>query len=234
MTDDPDALLREVLRFRPEDLAANRRGHLSPGQRVLLSAGRSAMHLSFAVFATVMAASALGLGLTLAPENGPAVIWLLPLGALAVVGLGWAISRPYLGAPARPMTTVTGIVAEDPDPAVLRIGTARLRLGAAGVAAAFVPGLRYRVHYLDGPVPLVLSAEWLDREGPEAPAPAGPDPRLATLRRGRALVLVLGAVTVALILAATLAPAALTAAGPWPLIAGGVAFAIAAALWLRR
>jgi hypothetical protein len=212
---DPGARLARAFDFDATDLAANRRGVLSPRQRAIRQTGRVAMRLAFAVFAAVVLGAA-GLvavpalrggagGATAGAAGG--LVWAV---AAAAIAIGWLAVRPALaGARARTIRVASGRA----EPA--RTGAPagrRVRLGATVLPvltddqlAAFVPGVDYRVWYLQGrPVPTILSAEVIGAHvlPPGAPAaiptdPAG-DRRLRTIRRGMLLVVAIGALALAI------------------------------------
>jgi hypothetical protein len=222
---DLDRPLRQAFRFETADLAANRTGRLSPRQSALLSAGRVGMLLSLAVFVVVMLGT---VGLVaffnwrlqapggLAGAVGPAA------GALAVIAIGYAVSRRYLPvARVRQISVARGLVevlSEAHDDCRIRIGGTLLRLSDAATLRAFHPGTEYRVYYVAGPVTIVLSGESL----PDAVVPpadrardsdadadadehATANAQLAIVRRGYLIVVLLGALALGIPLAGVLA-----------------------------
>ena len=222
-TSDLDRPLRQAFRFETADLAANRTGRLSPRQSALLSAGRVGMLLSLAVFVVVMLGT---VGLVaffnwrlqapggLAGAVGPAA------GALAVIAIGYAVSRRYLSvARARQISVARGLVevlSEAHDDCRIRIGGTLLRLPDAATLRAFHPGAEYRVYYVAGPVTIVLSGESL----PDAVVPpadpardsdadadehATANAQLAIVRRGYLIVILLGALALGIPVAGVLA-----------------------------
>ena len=205
-----DRALRQTFRFEAADLRANRAGILSPGQAALLRAGRAGMLLSLAVFSVVMLGS---VGLVvffnwrLAAPGG----WTTGLGvpvavAVIVIVIGWLLSRGHLAtARSRQLSVARGpaeVLSDAADDCRVRIGATPLRLASPAQLEAFRPGAEYRVYYLAGPVPVVLSAETLpaagteraDEEGAAANAAeaATAGEQIALVRRGYVVVVLLG------------------------------------------
>jgi hypothetical protein len=251
VTDRGDAL-RKAFGFEPADLAANRAGRLSARQTAVLRAGHGAMRLSFAVFALVMLGSAALVAVMAGGERRPGTSQAVPAGtalavALVVIALGWGLSRRYLAAAAgRRLDVARGraeIVATDAasHDVRLRLGPTVLRFPSAAHLAPFQPGTEYRVYYLPGPMPLVLSAEAVDAESragaetPDGTAPEGPDPRLRTIRRGRIVLVLLGVLALGIPVVGMLARRAPAAWQPllWPaLLLLALGFAGFAVWWL--
>jgi hypothetical protein len=78
----------------------------------------------------------------------------------------------------------------------VRIGPTRLRLAGEEQLAAFTHGAEYRVYYLAGPAPIVLSAE-VAGAGPtpdteDEAAPSVADGQVAVIRRGYLIVVLIG------------------------------------------
>lgn len=247
--------LREALGFQPGDLAANRRGELSPRQATLLRAGRGAMRWSYAVFALTLLGSAafvvfLPGGPAPAAGRGPTggLVAVAAGVVLVVIAAGWALSRGAIRAAGERRPHVAhgraDVVLADPADAEgeLRLGPAVLRLPAVPQLAAFEPGVEYRVYYLPAARPLVLSAEVVAAGPPAATpeAPAAAETRetvtqLQIIRRGRVVVGLIGLLALgipALALLAGPAPAPWDRVLWWGLLALAVGFAVAAVRWL--
>jgi hypothetical protein len=225
----PAARLALAFDFDATDLAANRRGELSPRQRAIRQTGRIAMRLAFAVFAIVLLGAA---GLVAVPAlpgasagTASGSVWAV---AVAAIAIGWLVARPALaGARGRTIRVARGRAEPAPPEAGPRgrrvcIGATVLPVLTDEQLAAFVPGVDYRVWYLEGsPVPTILSAEATGAPplSPTAPAPAiptdaptAPDHRLRTIRRGMLLVVAIGALALAI---PVLGAAADRWAAPW-------------------
>jgi hypothetical protein len=221
-TDDDDRALRAAFRFEAADLAANREGRLSPRQAALLRAGRIGMRLSLGVFAVVMLGS-VGLvayfGWRLETPGG----WRSGAGAAAavsaaVIAIGYLASRRHLATSrSRPVAVASGpveILSDVPADCRVRIGGTPLRLPDAAALPAFQPGVQYRVHYLAGPVVFVLSAEPLGGRLPRAHGAADAEAhadepaanaQIGVVRRGYAIVVLLGVLALGIPLAGVLA-----------------------------
>jgi hypothetical protein len=120
----------------------------------------------------------------------------------------------------------------------LRIGSTRLRLAGEEQLGAFTPGAEYRVYYLAGPAPIVLSAEAAGAgaaSDTEEAAPSGADRHLAVIRRGYVVVVLIGVlalvVPIAGIAAGRLSPG-LQALVWIALLAVAIGFACFAVRWL--
>jgi hypothetical protein len=258
--DDLDPLLREAFRFEAADLAANREGRLSPRQAALLHGGRRGMQLSLAVFATVMLGTVgiaaffnARLGERLGgPQGGPLSGLGVPAGvALAVIVVGYFVSRPYLAAVRSPrLSAARGrveIVSDALDDCRVRVGGTDLRLPDADALPAFLPGVDYRVYYLAGPVATVLSVEALSgvatsrKTGPASDVDADAAERAATIpqsalfRRAYVLVVLLGILALGIPVAGVLVsdlPAGLRPFAWLALLAITIGFAWLALAWL--
>jgi hypothetical protein len=221
-TGDLDRPLRDAFRFEAADLAANRAGRLSPRQTALLHAGRRGMQLSLAVFVVVMLGS-VGLvaffnGRLHTPGGSLSGVGVAAGVALAVVLVGYLLSRPYLSAVRSPQLSVARgqveIVSEALDDCRVRISGTELRLPDADALPAFQPGVEYRVYYLAGPVTNVLSGEALSgggisREpGPYAEADAAEraaaSAQIGLFRRAYVIVVLLGILALGIPLAGVL------------------------------
>ena len=216
--DGGDRALREAFGFEASDLAANRANRLSPRQEARLRAGRTGMRLSLAVFAVVMLGTVGFVAFLNRRLETPGGTWSGVGVAAAVAGavilIGFVLSRGHLrAAGARQLAVAHGpaeIVSEAVDDCRIRIGPTVLRLPSVEQLEPFRPGAEYRVYYLAGPVPIVLSAERL-RGQPEATDPAAEGGEQATagaeltvFRRGYAIVVLLGLLALGIPLAGVL------------------------------
>ena len=222
-TGDLDRPLRQAFRFEAGDLAANRTGRLSPRQTALLRAGRIGMRLSLAVFAAVMLGS---VGLVAyfdsrlrTPGGWRSGVGMAAAVVVAVIAVGYVVSRRYLSAAgSRQLRVARGLVeilSEASDDGRVRIGGTPLRLPDAAATQAFRPGVEYLVHFLAGPVAIVLSAEPLWRAGPPADGAtsaavdaddrAAATAQTAVVRRGYVIVVLLGVLALGIPLAGVLA-----------------------------
>jgi hypothetical protein len=205
------------------------------------------MRLSLAVFALVtlgtvsvvafanreLSGSALGGNDRLATGIIAAVV-------VAVVALGYWQARFYMGAArSRRIQMATGPAAVTDDDDHVRIGPTRLRLAGEEQRGAFAPGSEYRVYYLAGPVPIVLSAQAVGVD----PAPDADEavPSVAdetvVFKRGYVIVLLLGALAVGIPLAGIAAgrlPPGLSAVAWIGLLALAIGFAWFAVRWLTH
>jgi hypothetical protein len=131
---------------------------------------------------------------------------------LVVIVIGWLSSRKYMAAArSRQINVAKGpaaIVAQNPaqNDIKIKIGATTLRLLTMGQLSAFQPGTEYRVYYLAGPVPTILSAEVVGSEalgadGLEEPAlgdDAAQQAEMQTFRRGYVLVVLIGILALAI------------------------------------
>jgi hypothetical protein len=125
----------------------------------------------------------------------------------------------------------------------IAVGATVLRLAAEEQLLAFQPQTEYRVFYLAGPVPIILSAEVDTGEPPGEEAPAEPetgeqiaqDSQVQVIRRGYLIVVLIGVLALAIpvvgILASSL-PGALRGAVWLVLLVLAVGFVLFAVWWL--
>ena len=246
---DGDRALRLAFRFDAADLAANRSGRLSPRQAALLRAGRLGMRLSLAVFAIVMLGT---VGLVaffnwrLETPGGPSSgVGVAAAVAGTVILIGWMLSRRHMAAARSHQLRVAhgpvDIVSDALDDCRIRVGAAVLRVPSVEQLEAFRPGTEYRVHYLEAPVPIVLSAESLSG-GLETPDPVDEADERATagdqvgvVRRGYVVVVLLGVLALGIPLAGVLVgdlPARLRPFAWMGLLAVAIGFVWLALAWL--
>ena len=218
------------------------------------------MQLSLAVFAAVMLGTVglaaffnARLGERLGGPQGGSLSGLgVPAGiALAVIVVGYFVSRPYLAAARSPrLSAARGrveIVSDALDACRVRVGGTELRLPDADALPAFRPGADYRVYYLAGPVATVLSAEALSggatsrKAGPSSDIDADARERAATttqsalFRRAYLIVVLLGILALGIPVAGVLVsdlPAGLRPFAWLGLLAVTIGFAWLALAWL--
>jgi hypothetical protein len=177
-------------------------------------------------------------------SSGPV---LAGLAAALAVAVGILASRPYLAAlRGRSIQIAEGTAGPGAREGAIRIGATELRVPSPEQREAFLPGAAYRVFYLRGPVPLVLSAEVLGgasgrRTAVESPteeaARAAADPAVAAARRARWLVLGIGAFVLQVLALVLAAPTLAARERTWlvaALFAEAVGFLVLALRWLRR
>jgi hypothetical protein len=202
----PDRPLRLAFRFDAGDLQANRGGRLSARQETRLRAGHTGMRLSLAVFALVMlgilgiiAFANLDLSGRALGGDGELAMGIIVAVVVAVIAFGYRQSRGYMAAArSRQVQVAAGPAEVAADGLHVRIGATRLRLAGEEQVGAFTPGAEYRVYYLAGPVPIVLSAE-VAGAGPapdseEEAAPSVADGQVAVIRRGYVIVVLIGVI----------------------------------------
>jgi hypothetical protein len=163
------------------------------------------------------------------------------LGAIvvAVIALGCWQARYYMGAArSRRIQVATGPATVIDDDHV-RIGPTRLRLAGEEQRGAFAPATEYRVYYLAGPVPIVLSAQAAGASplpDVEEAAPSVAD-ETAVFRRGYVIVVLLGVLAVGIPVAGIAAgglPRGLSAVMWIGLLVLAIGFAWFAVRWLTR
>jgi hypothetical protein len=250
MSEHADAALEAAFAFTAPDREANRQGRLTKVQEARLRSASAGARLGLAVFAlatlgSVGAVLLTGLSDSL-PQASPGAAVVALAGVLAVA-VGTAVSLPYVGAlRGRRVAVAEGTAQPGRREDAVRIGVTELRLPSQEQRDAFLPGEPYRVFFLPGPVPLVLSAEALG--GPsrrrvaaeslgEEEARAAADPALRLARRARWLVVGIGVFVLQVIALVVAAPA--LAPREWrPLLgvlfAEAVAVVVVALVALRR
>src|SRR5262245_38726049 len=181
------------------------------------------MLLSLAVFSTVMAGT---VGLVAwfnrrldTPGGWASGLGLAAAAAGIVIAIGLALSRSHLAAArSRRLSVARGpaqLLSAAPDDCRIRIGPTPLRLPALPQLEAFRPGTEYCVYYLAGPVALVLSAEALsngdaqvtdatDATDFDVAEPATASDQVTLIKRGYAVVILLGALALGIPVAGVL------------------------------
>ncbi|HET9224430.1 MAG TPA: hypothetical protein VFO07_18095 [Roseiflexaceae bacterium] len=255
--DDSNQLLRAAFVFQPADLRANRSGQISQRQAARLRAGSIGMRLGMAMFVVVMLGTLGIVALSTMQMGGPPgtndtamTTGIFGAVVLVVIVIGWLSSRKYMAAAhSRQINVAKGpaaIVAQNPaqNDIKIKIGATTLRLLTMGQLSAFQPGAEYRVYYLAGPVPTILSAEVVGSEAlaaaesgePALQDAAAQQAEMQTFRRGYALVVLIGILALA-IPAVTVLGSGLPAGLRSMLLVALVILAIAivpAGLWLLR
>jgi hypothetical protein len=246
-----DRVLREAFRFEAADLAANRAGRLSPRQEARLRAGRVGMRLTLGVFAIVMMATVGFVALLNRRLETPGGTWdgagVAAAVAAAVILVGFWLSWAHLrAAGSRRITVAHGpadVVSDAVDDCRLRVGPTVLRLSGVEQLEAFRAGTEYRVYYLAGSVPIVLSAErpWDHSEtaDPAAQVTERAEARaeLGLFRRGYAIVILLGVLTLGIPLAGIMVgdlPPGLRPLAWITLVAVAIGFVWLGVAWLER
>ncbi len=169
---DLNRLLQATFFFSATDLNANRQGKLSSRQQARQRAAGTNMWLAVGVFIFVMIGS---LGVILFMNrpagvtgdlNGNGTTLLVMAAAVGIAILvGVLISLRYMTAArekqisAAEGTAKWGKIETEQANFELRIGTKKLRLLTEEQLVSFVEGEEYRVYYLNGRVPTILSAE---------------------------------------------------------------------------
>jgi hypothetical protein len=172
---DLNRRLQDMFAFKEFDVRANRAGRMSQRQRALLQAAGRNVTLSFVLFTFIMLGS-LGFIAFMLVQSGSAspaqllsdpdsLTTLMAASAVVilVIGIGAVISRRYvanLGAKHFSVARGAAAVASKAEGNwQIRIGVTRLRMPTEEHMRAFQPGTEYRVYYLPGAMPMVLSAE---------------------------------------------------------------------------
>ncbi len=205
--------LRDAFMFQASDLRVNRSGQLSNRQQVLLRAARSNTNLAMAMFVLVMAGTGGFIAFTTAQPTGDtsgsqsgnaltsALITVVAI--VVVIVIGYLISRKYMTTLSKRQISVAkgkaSIASNAENNYHVKIGSTKLRIPSSGQLAAFQPAAEYRVYYIAGPVPIILSGESIV-EGVDQDeialemAEEGPiqqDPVMKLAKGGRTVLLVL-------------------------------------------
>jgi hypothetical protein len=204
--------LQDVFLFQPSDLRANRKGQFSPRQQARRRMGGATMWLALGVFAAVMlctigiiAFGAWQSGAFSDVVSGEMLTSLVVIAAVVgiVIVAGVLISWRYMSAArTKQISIATGTAAYGKVNAgaaqfEIVIGATKLRLLTEEQQTAFEPGVAYRVFYLAGPAPTVLSAELVGTEaeseiaGVEAEGAPGEED-VVILRQRRAVPILIG------------------------------------------
>jgi len=172
--------LRETFLFYSRDLLANRAGQLSERQQARQQAAGVSLRLGMTIFIVVMVGT-LGVIAFASLTSGtsqsltdPEMLTTLGI-AGGVIGLVILLSflfsgRNYLKAVRETKIKVAegeaqvGKVKEDAAHFEIKIGKAKIRLLTLEQLEAFEMGTAYRVYYLPGPIPTILSGEVMGTE----------------------------------------------------------------------
>lgn len=217
-----NAKLRETFHFNSRDLLANRAGKLSERQKARQSAAGVSLKVGIAVFVIVMLGS-LGIVFFFSSATGAnegASRFDTLVGGGVVVGVTALIlivslfsSRKHLAATKEKQIqraegeASPGKVRADAAHFEVKIGRTKIRLVTQGQLETFQMGESYRVYFLPGPIPTILSAEALGTESEaeatlEPEAPLEDDEILRRHRNARPVVIVLAVLTLGIPLAA--------------------------------
>ncbi|HEX7835608.1 MAG TPA: hypothetical protein VF479_09100 [Pseudolysinimonas sp.] len=173
--------LQSVFEFTDDDLVANRAGHLSPAQqpRMAKQQGRAQtaniiFGIGFVVILVVIAIIVLPGALAPQPAGSsavpPGLIALVLVAVLGVVVLSFLRTRRKMRGVAGAVFTTEGeaktraraVDVGDAGTAAmyrLTVGPVTFPLSSSEQLAAFTEGQRYRVYYVKGTLPVVVSAE---------------------------------------------------------------------------
>ena len=207
---DLNQRLQETFLFSASDLLANRAGQLSPRQKARQGGTAAGLRLSMGIFVFIMLASlayfivvSLQTGSASAPgeAGGFSPLMMAALLVAAVVVVGVALSLPYMTSVTKTQIQMAqgkaarGKIKADSARFELKVGAAKLRLLTLDQLEAFQMGEEYRVFYLPGPVPTILSAELVGSEGEavlaaraEAPQALEQDQVIQTQGRARGVL----------------------------------------------
>lgn len=214
--------LRETFLFYSRDLLSNRAGQLSARQKARHQAAGLSLRMGMTIFVLVMVGT-LGVVAFASLQSGTAQSLTDPemLTTLGIAGgvfgliilLSFLFSgRTYLKAARETKVKVAegeaqvGKVKEDAAHFEIKLGKTRIRLLTLEQLEAFEIGTAYRVYYLPGPIPTILSGEVIGTEDEahrflEAELPLEKDEVLAAHRRTRPIGVVLGVLAVGIPLA---------------------------------
>jgi hypothetical protein len=209
--------LRETFLFYSSDLLANRAGQLSERQQARQQAAGVSLRLGMTIFIVIMVGT-LGVIAFASLQSGTATSLTDPellntLGiASAVIGLIILLSylfsgRNYMKAAKSSKIKVAegeaqpGKIKADAAHFEIKIGKSKIRLVTLGQFEAFEMGTAYRVYYLPGPIPTILSGEVIGTEAEanqyrEAETSIEKDTVLEGHRRTRPIGIVLAVLTI--------------------------------------
>lgn len=214
--------LRQTFLFYSRDLLANRAGRLSERQQARQQAAGVSLRLGMTIFIVIMVGT-LGVIAFASLQSGTATSltdpeMLTTLGiAGGVIGLVILLSflfsgRSYLKAARETKIKVAegeaqpGKIKEDAAHFEIKLGKTKVRLLTPEQLEAFEMGTGYRVYYLPGPIPTILSGEVIGTEDEanrylEAEIPLEKDAVLEGHRRTRPIGVVLAVLTLGIPLA---------------------------------
>lgn len=246
--------LRETFHFSSRDLLANRAGTLSPRQQARQSALGTSLKVGIGFFVVVMLGS-LGVIFIMSSASGAnegassfdtMVTTGILIGVVALIlVVSLFASQKHLAATKEKQIQKAegemshGKIRADAANFEIKIGRTRIRLLTQEQLEAFQVGERYRVYFLPGPVPTILSAEVLGTEA-EAESYIEPadsiedDEIIQRQKRARPIVVVLAVLTLGIPLAgfaASMLPDSLRCVAMFALLGVGIGFVVWA---LRR
>ncbi len=215
--------LRQTFLFYSRDLLANRAGRLSERQQARQQAAGVSLRLGMTIFIVIMvgtlgviAFASLQSG-TVASLTDPELLNTLGI-ASAVIGLIILLSylfsgRNYIKAAKSTTFKVAegeaqpGKIKEDSAHFEIKFGKTKVRLVTLEQLEAFEMGTAYRVYYLPGPIPVILSGEVIGTEDEarqllETEVPLEKDKVLQGHSNARPVAIVLAVLTIGIPLAA--------------------------------
>lgn len=214
--------LRQTFLFYSRDLLANRASRLSERQQARQQAAGVSLRLGMTIFIVIMVGT-LGVIAFASLQSGtsqsltdPELLTTLGI-AGGVIGLVILLSflfsgRSYLKAARETKIKVAegeaqpGKIKEDAAHFEIKLGKTKIRLLTLEQLEAFEMGTAYRVYYLPGPIPTILSGEVIGTEEEanrflEAEVSIEKDQILAAHRRTRPIGIVLAVLTIGIPLA---------------------------------
>lgn len=245
--------LREVFLFSSTDLLANRAGRLSPRQEARQDAAGLGIKTGMAVAAFVLLGT-LGVIAVFSLTSGTSSglddpdLWTTLAIAGGILGLitvvSYFSSRRHVAATKNRLIKVAegearqGKIRADAAHFEITIGKTGLRLLTEDQLEAFNPGESYRVYYLPGPIPAILSGEVIGTEAEaaqfiELEPPIEEDDVLQRQHKGRRVAMIVGILAIAF-------PLVLAAASSLPgilfllVFAGLLGIGIAFVFWALR
>jgi hypothetical protein len=245
--------LRETFHFSSRDLLANRAGKLSERQKARQGAMGVSLKVGIGFFVVIMLGSLGIIFLTTyvsgANEGASRFDVIISMGILLgvfalILVISLFASQKHLAAKEKHIQKAEGEAAHgriraDSANFEIKIGRTKIRLLTQGQLDSFRVGESYRVHFLPGPIPVILSAEVLGTES-EADQYIEPaesiedDLVIQQHKRARPVVIVLAALTLGFplaMLAASALPESLRCVVWFALLALGIGFVVWA---LRR
>ena len=163
--------LQDAFAFLAADVSANRLGHITPRQSALIRAASASLRIGIIIFIVVMLGTfGVFLVISFASDSTGSnqefrtTLTILAIVILAVIIIGLWTSRHYLVMPdARQIQVAQGKFHVTAKNALqnnirIKIGPTLFLLQTLDQLAAFVEGTEYRIFYLPGTFPFVLSA----------------------------------------------------------------------------
>lgn len=214
-------VLRETFHFSGNDLLANRQGQLSPRQQARQQATGAGIKLAVAAFMIVLLGTiglivvfSLGSGATQSLAERDSLISFAIAGVVIalIAVVSYFSSRKQIAATASKTIQIAegelqhGKMRPDSGHFEIKIGGHKIRLLTPTQLDAFQVGTPYRIYYLKGPVPTILSAEVIGSEAEasldrEEEQPIEQDVILQRLKKGRKIVVVLALLVIGIPLA---------------------------------